>query len=90
MQLVIGSWVSKKTSRDRTRTTPRPSKPLPPGEAQVGFVNHYYVYRLLSEDPNLKARNYHPRGGGPGAMINIAGAGTLKTSKKPGSCRGST
>ena len=53
------------------------------GEAQVGFVNHYYVYRLLREDPNLKARNYHPRGGGPGAMINIAGAGILKTSKNP-------
>ena len=53
------------------------------GEAQVGFVNHYYVYRLLSEDPNLKARNYHPRGGGPGAMINIAGAGILNTSKNP-------
>lgn len=53
------------------------------GEAQVGFVNHYYVYRLLGEDPNLKARNYHPRAGGPGAMINIAGAGILKTSKNP-------
>ncbi len=53
------------------------------GEAQVGFVNHYYIYRLLSEDPNVKARNYHPRGGGPGAMINIAGAGILKTSKNP-------
>ena len=53
------------------------------GEAQAGFVNHYYVYRLLKEDPNLTARNYHPRGGGPGAMINIAGAGILKTSKNP-------
>ncbi len=51
------------------------------GEVQVGFVNHYYIYNLRKQDPNLKAKNYYPRGGGPGALINIAGAGILTTSK---------
>lgn len=50
------------------------------GEIDVGLVNHYYLYRFLAEEGDaFKARNYHPRGGGPGAMVMVAGAGVLST-----------
>ncbi len=52
------------------------------GEIDVGFVNHYYLLRFLQErGESFPARNYHPRGGGPGAIILVAGAGILETSK---------
>ena len=52
------------------------------GEIDVGFVNHYYLYRFLAEEgESFSARNYHPRAGGPGALVMVAGAGILSTSK---------
>lgn len=52
------------------------------GEVDIGFVNHYYLLRFLKErGESFHARNYHPRAGGPGAMILVAGAGILETSK---------
>ena len=48
------------------------------GEVDVGFVNHYYLYRFLAEEgETFAARNAHLTGGGPGAMILVAGAGVL-------------
>ena len=48
------------------------------GEIEVGFVNHYYLHRFLStEGEDFAARNYHPRAGGPGSLIMVAGAGIL-------------
>lgn len=50
------------------------------GEIDVGFVNHYYLYQLQRESGNtLAAANYYPGEGDVGALINIAGAGILKT-----------
>ena len=52
------------------------------GEIDVGFPNHYYLYRFLAEEgEGFQARNYHPRAGGPGALVMVAGAGILSTSK---------
>lgn len=52
------------------------------GEIEVGFVNHYYLFRFLKEQgESFPARNYHPRAGDSGAMINVAGAGILTTAK---------
>lgn len=51
------------------------------GEIDVGFVNHYYLQRFLAEEgEGFPARNYHPRAGGPGALIMVAGASILETS----------
>ena len=51
------------------------------GEIDVGFPNHYYLYRFLAEHgESFKARNYYPRAGGPGALVMAAGAGILQTS----------
>ena len=52
------------------------------GEIDVGLVNHYYLHRFLAEEgDSFKARNYHLRGGGPGALIMVAGAGILSTAE---------
>ena len=51
------------------------------GEIDVGLVNHYYLFRFLAEEgEDFPARNYHPRAGGPGATIMVAGAGILSSS----------
>ncbi|MEK7806733.1 MAG: iron ABC transporter substrate-binding protein [Chloroflexota bacterium] len=52
------------------------------GEIDVGFVNHYYLHSFLAEQgESFKARNYHPRAGGPGAIVMVAGAGILANSQ---------
>ncbi len=51
------------------------------GEIDVGFVNHYYLFRFLAEEgEDFPARNYHPRAGGPGSIVMVAGAGILSSS----------
>ena len=50
------------------------------GEIDVGLVNHYYLFRFLAEEgEDFPARNYHPRTGGPGATVMVAGAGILES-----------
>lgn len=50
------------------------------GEVQVGFVNHYYLYRFLQEEGlNFPARNYFLPAGGPGSLVMVAGIGRLAT-----------
>ena len=52
------------------------------GEIDVGLVNHYYLHRFMAEEgDSFKARNYHLRGGGPGALVMVAGAGILSTAE---------
>lgn len=52
------------------------------GEIDVGFVNHYYLFRFLAEEGEaFPARNYHPRSGGPGAVVMVAGVGIMSTSE---------
>ena len=52
------------------------------GEIDVGFVNHYYLFRFLAEEgEDFAARNYHPKAGGPGSIIMVAGAGILTTAE---------
>ena len=50
------------------------------GEIDVGLVNHYYLYRFLSEEgQDFAARNYFLPGGGPGSLVMVSGAGILKS-----------
>jgi iron(III) transport system substrate-binding protein len=49
------------------------------GEIDAGFVNHYYLFQFLAEDPNFPARNYHLPAGDVGAMVNVAGVGIVNT-----------
>lgn len=51
------------------------------GEVDVGFVNHYYLFRFLAEQgEEFTARNYFLPGGGPGSLIMVSGAGILASS----------
>ena len=50
------------------------------GEIDVAFVNHYYLHQALAQtDADLPVANYHPRAGGPGALIMVTGGGVLST-----------
>lgn len=49
------------------------------GEIDAGFVNHYYLYRYLAEDPDYPAANKIFGGGDPGGLVNVAGAGIVDT-----------
>ena len=52
------------------------------GEIDMGLVNHYYLYRFVTEaGEDFKARNYHIPSAGPGALVMVSGASVLKTAK---------
>ncbi|MFQ5409602.1 MAG: extracellular solute-binding protein, partial [Anaerolineales bacterium] len=54
------------------------------GEVDVGFVNHYYLYRFLAEEGEaFPARNYFLPDGGPGSLVMVAGVARLATSSNP-------
>jgi iron(III) transport system substrate-binding protein len=51
------------------------------GEVDVAFVNHYYLYVMRDEEgPDYPVDNAYLTGGDPGALVNAAGAGILRTS----------
>ena len=50
------------------------------GEVEVGFVNHYYLYELRSERPDLPVENHFTRPGDPGSLVNVSGIGLLEDS----------
>lgn len=52
------------------------------GEVEVGFVNHYYLYRFLTEEgESFPARNYFLPNGGPGSLVMVSGVGLLGSSQ---------
>jgi len=46
------------------------------GEAEIGLVNHYYLNRFTTEDPNFPVA-HHYTNNDVGAMINVAGVSIL-------------
>ena len=54
------------------------------GEIVAGLVNHYYLFRFLTEDPDITAQPVLVQcAGDPGALVNVAGAAILLTSGNP-------
>jgi iron(III) transport system substrate-binding protein len=53
------------------------------GEVEVGFANHYYLYRFLAEDPDYPVANKFFGNGDPGGLINVAGVGIVDSSDRP-------
>ena len=53
------------------------------GEVEVGFVNHYYLYALLEEQPDAPVANHYLAPGDPGALVNVAGVGVLAPTDQP-------
>ena len=52
------------------------------GDVEVGLVNHYYLYNLLSDTPNLPARNHWFRTGDPGNLVLAAGVGIVSATRR--------
>lgn len=58
------------------------------GEIEVGLINHYYVAEAQAEEgPDYPVGIYEPRGGDPGALVNVAGAGVIAGSKHEAAAR---
>lgn len=58
------------------------------GEVEVGFVNHYYLFRALEEQgQDFGARNYYLKDGDPGALVIAAGTGILDSATNPQAAR---
>jgi iron(III) transport system substrate-binding protein len=54
------------------------------GEVDAGFVNHYYLFQFLRDrGEGFPARNFYNSRGDAGALVNVAGAAILKTSRQP-------
>jgi iron(III) transport system substrate-binding protein len=47
------------------------------GEVDWGLVNHYYLWRALSEAPDAPAANFYMPAGDASGFVNLAGAGVL-------------
>ncbi len=75
-------WIEGMVANDATiypKNTPQVAA-VAAGEIDIGLVNHYYLYRFISEEgEDFAARNYHLSGGGPGALVMVSGAGILGT-----------
>jgi len=57
------------------------------GEVDLGLVNHYYLYEMRQERPDLPVENHVLREGDPGALVNAAGVGLLASSERPAEAR---
>jgi iron(III) transport system substrate-binding protein len=52
------------------------------GEVDIAIVNHYYLFRFTSEDPDYPVANrFLP--GDIGGLVNVAGVGILETTDQP-------
>jgi iron(III) transport system substrate-binding protein len=54
------------------------------GEIDAGFVNHYYLYGMLEEQPDAPVANHYLAPGDAGSLINAAGVGILRTTEQAG------
>lgn len=50
------------------------------GEIDYAITNHYYLYRYTENNPDYPVRQTFFEPGDPGNLINVSGAGILKTS----------
>jgi iron(III) transport system substrate-binding protein len=53
------------------------------GQCEVGITNHYYLARLLEEDPDLGVEVFWPNQDGRGVHVNTSGAGVTAHADDP-------
>ena len=53
------------------------------GACDVGINNHYYLARVLEEDPDLNVELFWASQDGAGTHVNISGAGVVKSADAP-------
>lgn len=49
------------------------------GEIDVGLVNHYYVYEIAAQNPDLDVANHFFGGGDVGSLVMVSGVAVLDT-----------
>ena len=52
------------------------------GDIEAGLVNHYYLYNVLADTPDLPIANHWFRDGDPGNLVLAAGVGIVAATKK--------
>ncbi|KQT94233.1 ABC transporter substrate-binding protein [Marmoricola sp. Leaf446] len=57
------------------------------GGCEVGITNHYYLARLMEEDPDFGVKPYWASQEGEGTHVNISGAGVVEGSDAPAAAR---
>ncbi|MPY96579.1 MAG: extracellular solute-binding protein [Actinophytocola sp.] len=57
------------------------------GTCDVGLTNHYYLARLLAENPDLSVTPFWANQDGRGTHVNISGAGVIANSDNPKQAR---
>jgi iron(III) transport system substrate-binding protein len=57
-------------------------KAIAAGQCDVGVTNHYYLARLVAEDPDFPVAVAWPEQDGAGAHANISGAGVVKATDR--------
>lgn len=83
---VTAQWLNDMLANDVQTYDSNPAivEAVANGEILAGLCNHYYLFRFLAEQgESYPARNYHFPDGGADALVNVAGAGILKTAKNP-------
>lgn len=58
-------------------------KTIAAGRCDVAIINHYYLARLLDQDPTLPVKIFWPDQAGRGAHVNVSGAGVTSWAKNP-------
>jgi iron(III) transport system substrate-binding protein len=56
-------------------------KAVSAGEISAGLVNHYYAFEIAEEEGEIPVANHYFDGADVGSLVNLAGAGVLKTAK---------
>jgi iron(III) transport system substrate-binding protein len=87
MRLTVGDERTKQWLEDIKKNDPallenniQTEEAIASGEIDVGFVNHYYVFELRGERPEFPVDNHFLKDGDPGTLVNVSGAGILKSS----------
>ncbi|HEX5512607.1 MAG TPA: extracellular solute-binding protein, partial [Actinomycetales bacterium] len=53
------------------------------GRCDVGIVNHYYLARVMQENPNINVKLFWANQSTSGVHVNISGAGVTKNADDP-------
>ena len=83
---VTAQWLTDMLANDVQTYDSNPAivEAVANGEILAGLCNHYYLFRFLAEQgESYPARNHHFPDGGADALVNVAGAGILKTARNP-------
>ena len=89
MRITVGDERTRKWLEDIKKNDPvllenniQTEEAIDAGEIDVGFVNHYYLAELKAEKPGFAVGNHFLKDGDPGSLVNVSGAGILRTSKR--------